>query len=147
LLSQDDEDLHRRVGNTDRKPKKMNFFSKFIQLQDLMFAHNAGLIASHPYASPASSWPFARKGISFWTNNEAHKQIYLIGNLVGWWVAAGSVFLIFGIFPADLFARRRGISVLSDCKDFSLFFAYSWVNYLSSQLLRTGCGIHAGSSL
>lgn len=94
----------------------MNFFSKFIQLQDLMFAHNAGLTASHPYASSASSWPFAKKGISFWTQNEGHKQIYLIGNIVGWWTAAGAVFLIFGILPADIFARRRDIPVLTDCE-------------------------------
>lgn len=99
----------------------MNFFSKFIQLQDLMFAHNAGLTASHPYASSATSWPFAKKGISFWTQNEGHKQIYLIGNLVGWWTAAGAVFLIFGIFPADIFARRRDIPVLSECELNSFF--------------------------
>ena len=94
----------------------MNFFSKFIQLQDLMFAHNAGLTASHPYASSPSSWPFAKKGISFWTQNEGHKQIYLVGNLVGWWTAAGAVFLIFGIFPASIFAERRNIPVLSECE-------------------------------
>lgn len=111
------EEIDERLGNQkDRKPKSMNFFSKFIQLQDLMFAHNAGLTASHPYASSPSSWPFAKKGISFWTQNEGHKQIYLVGNLVGWWTAAGAVFLIFGIFPASIFAERRNIPVLSDCK-------------------------------
>lgn len=111
------DELDERLGNQkDRKPKSMNFFSKFIQLQDLMFAHNAGLTASHPYASSPSSWPFAKKGISFWTQNEGHKQIYLVGNLVGWWTAAGAVFLIFGIFPASIFAERRNIPVLSDCK-------------------------------
>jgi dolichyl-phosphate-mannose-protein mannosyltransferase len=107
------DELDERLGNQkDRKPKSMNFFSKFIQLQDLMFAHNAGLTASHPYASSPSSWPFAKKGISFWTQNEGHKQIYLVGNLVGWWTAAGAVFLIFGIFPASIFAERRNIPVL-----------------------------------
>lgn len=111
------DELDERLGNQkDRKPKSMNFFSKFIQLQDLMFAHNAGLTASHPYASSPSSWPFAKKGISFWTQNETHKQIYLVGNIVGWWTAAGAVFLIFGIFPASIFAERRNIPVLSECK-------------------------------
>ena len=81
-----------------------------------MFAHNAGLTASHPYASSPSSWPFAKKGISFWTQNEGHKQIYLVGNLVGWWTAAGAVFLIFGIFPASIFAERRNIPVLAECE-------------------------------
>ena len=111
------DELDERLGNQkDRKPKSINFFSKFIQLQDLMFAHNAGLTASHPYASSPSSWPFAKKGISFWTQNEGHKQIYLVGNLVGWWTSAGAVFLIFGIFPASIFAERRNIPVLSSCK-------------------------------
>ena len=113
----DFDELDERLGNQkDRKPKSINFFSKFIQLQDLMFAHNAGLTASHPYASSPASWPFAKKGISFWTQNEDHKQIYLVGNLVGWWTAAGAVFLIFGIFPASIFAERRNIPVLSECK-------------------------------
>ena len=113
------DELDERLGNQrDRKPKSMNFFSKFIQLQDLMFAHNAGLTASHPYASSPNSWPFAKKGISFWTQNEGHKQIYLVGNLVGWWTAAGAVFLIFGIFPASIFAERRNIPVLSDCESY-----------------------------
>ena len=111
------DELDERLGNQkDRKPKSMNFFSRFIELQDLMFAHNAGLTASHPYASSPSSWPFAKKGISFWTQNEGHKQIYFVGNLVGWWTAAGAVFLIFGIFPASIFAERRNIPVLSDCE-------------------------------
>lgn len=111
------DELDERLGNQkDRKPKSMNFFSRFLELQDLMFAHNAGLTASHPYASSPSSWPFAKKGISFWTQNDGHRQIYLVGNLVGWWTAAGAVFLIFGIFPATIFAERRNIPVLSDCK-------------------------------
>jgi dolichyl-phosphate-mannose-protein mannosyltransferase len=115
------DELDERLGNQrDRKPKSMNFFSKFIQLQDLMFAHNAGLTASHPYASSPNSWPFAKKGISFWTENDTHKQIYLVGNLVGWWTSAGAVFLIFGIFPASIFAERRNIPVLSDCESSGL---------------------------
>lgn len=148
VAAEDDDGLHRRIGNAERKPKRMNFFSKFIQLQDLMFAHNAGLIASHPYSSPASSWPFAGKGISFWTNNEAHKQIYLVGNLVGWWVAAGSVFLIFGILPADLFARRRGIGVLSDSVTNRLwnscgFFVVIWaVHYIPFFLMSRQLFLH-----
>jgi len=141
------DELDERLGNQkDRKPKSMNFLSKFIQLQDLMFAHNAGLTASHPYASSPSSWPFAKKGISFWTQNEGHKQIYLVGNLVGWWTAAGAVFLIFGIFPASIFAERRNIPVLSDCKlsgrEGSLRGAHSFL-----QLSHNVCGDHAASSL
>ena len=140
------DEIDERLGkDKDRKPKSMNFFSKFIQLQDLMFAHNAGLTASHPYASSPSSWPFAKKGISFWTQNEDHKQIYFVGNLVGWWTAAGAVFLIFGIFPATIFAERRNIPVLSECESLRsqdrLFGAY-----VCTQLSPIVYGTHAASS-
>ncbi|KAF9785180.1 glycosyltransferase family 39 protein [Thelephora terrestris] len=143
------DELDERLGNQrDRKPKSMNFFSKFIQLQDLMFAHNAGLTASHPYASSPNSWPFAKKGISFWTENETHKQIYLVGNLVGWWTSAGAVFLIFGIFPASIFAERRNIPVLSDSVTHRLwnscgFFVVIWVvHYLPFFLFSRQLFLH-----
>ena len=140
------DELDERLGNQkDRKPKSMNFFSRFLELQDLMFAHNAGLTASHPYASSPSSWPFAKKGISFWTQNEGHKQIYLVGNLVGWWTAAGAVFLIFGIFPASIFAERRNIPVLSDCKSSECKDGL-YDTHFSVQLLLIVCGIRAASS-
>lgn len=123
----------------------MNFFSKFIQLQDLMFAHNAGLTASHPYASSPSSWPFAKKGISFWTLNDGHKQIYLVGNLVGWWTTAGAVILIFGIFPATIFAERRNIPVLSECESLRSQDLLRGA-HLRTQPLPIVCGTRAVSS-
>lgn len=148
IAAENDDDFQSRIGNVDRKPKKMNFFSKFIQLQDLMFAHNAGLTASHPYSSSASSWPFAKKGISFWTQSDSSKQIYLIGNIIGWWTAAGAVFLIFGIFPADIFARRRDIPVLSESVRHRLwnscgFFVMIWaVHYVPFFFMNRQLFIH-----
>jgi len=75
-----------------------------------MLQHNAGLTASHPYASAPINWPFLLSGISFWTQNEDQKQIYLIGNIVGWWTCALALSLYVGILGADLLARRRGIN-------------------------------------
>lgn len=92
-----------------KAPKPLGFFSKFAELQLLMWQHNAGLTASHPYASPPINWPFLLSGISFWTQNEDQKQIYLIGNIVGWWMCALALSLYVGILGADLLARRRGI--------------------------------------
>lgn len=92
----------------------MNFFKKFGELQLLMMQHNAGLTASHPYASSPINWPFLLSGISFWTENEGQKQIYLIGNVVGWWTCVVALSIYVGILGADLLARRRGLDPIPD---------------------------------
>jgi dolichyl-phosphate-mannose-protein mannosyltransferase len=99
---------------TAKVPKKMNFFKKFAELQLLMLQHNAGLTASHPYASSPINWPFLISGISFWTENEPQKQIYLIGNIIGWWTCVIALSIFIGIMGADLLARRRGIEPIPD---------------------------------
>lgn len=81
-----------------------------------MVQHNAGLTASHPYASTPVNWPFLLTGISFWTQNEDQKQIYLIGNIIGWWVCVVAVSTYVGIVGADLLARRRGYLPLDECE-------------------------------
>jgi len=107
----DGEDvLARNNAQQAKAPKPLGFFSKFFELQLLMWQHNAGLTASHPYASAPINWPFLLSGISFWTQNDDQKQIYLIGNIVGWWTCALALSLYVGILGADLLARRRGIN-------------------------------------
>ena len=83
----------------------MNFFRKFGELQLLMLQHNAGLTASHPYASSPLNWPFLLSGISFWTGNEEKQQVYMIGNLAGWWICVMGLSIYVGIIAADLLAR------------------------------------------
>jgi dolichyl-phosphate-mannose-protein mannosyltransferase len=97
-----------------KEPKKLNFFSKFGELQLLMLQHNAGLTASHPYASNPINWPFLLTGISFWTESEPQKQIYLIGNIIGWWSCVVALSIYVGIIGADLLARRRGVAPIPD---------------------------------
>ena len=99
-----------------KEPKSINFFKKFAELQILMLQHNAGLTASHPYASGPFNWPFLISGISFWTQNEGQKQIYLIGNLAGWWTCVIGVAIFIGILGADLLARRRGVEPIPECE-------------------------------
>ena len=94
----------------------MSFFKKFAELQLLMLQHNAGLTASHPYASGPINWPFLLNGISFWTENDTQKQIYLIGNIVGWWTCVIAISIYVGIVLADLLARRRGLNPIPDRK-------------------------------
>ncbi len=111
----DEEELAARTSLVKAKePKKMNFFKKFYQLQMLMLQHNAGLTASHPYASNPINWPFLISGISFWTESEDQRQIYLIGNIIGWWTCTIALSVYVGILGADLLARRRDIQPIPD---------------------------------
>lgn len=113
----DPEGFENRLDDKPTKvPKKMNFFRKFAELQLLMIQHNAGLTASHPYASTPINWPFSLAGISFWTENSTQKQIYLIGNLIGWWACVVGLSIYIGVLGADLIARRRGMDPIPDRK-------------------------------
>lgn len=109
IVDTEDGEIRTKEELGHKEPKKMNFFKKFGELQLLMLQHNAGLVASHPYASGPFNWPFLISGISFWTQSEGQKQIYLIGNLIGWLAATFGVAIFVGIIGADLLARRRGI--------------------------------------
>jgi dolichyl-phosphate-mannose-protein mannosyltransferase len=110
----DDEDYYERASEPPKEPKKMSFLKKFAELQLLMLQHNAGLTASHPYASAPINWPFLLSGISFWTEGERSEQIYLIGNLIGWWTCVMALSIFVGILGADLLARRRNIYPLEE---------------------------------
>lgn len=111
----DGEEVISRSGPAEPKTvKKMNFFLKFAELQLLMLQHNAGLTASHPYASGPINWPFLLNGISFWTENDSRQQIYLAGNPVGWWICVMALSVFVGITGADLMARRRNVKPIPE---------------------------------
>ncbi|KAH9847565.1 glycosyltransferase family 39 protein [Lenzites betulinus] len=143
------EDMKDRVGDVPPKePKSLNFFKKFIELQVLMLQHNAGLTASHPYASGPINWPFLISGISFWTQTEGQKQIYFIGNIVGWWSCVIGISLYTGIMLADLVARRREIEPLTEPVRHRLlnstgFFVLFWgVHYFPFFLMSRQLFVH-----
>lgn len=52
---------------------------------------NAGLTDRHAYDSRPHHWPYLRRGINFWVKE--HRQIYLMGNPVTWWISSLSVVL------------------------------------------------------
>ncbi len=105
---------NRTVHIEPKSVKKRSFIKKFVELQILILQHNAGLTASHPYASGPVEWPFCLSGISFWTDNAANQQIYMIGNLLGWWVCAVALSVYVGIIGADMLARRRGMDPIEN---------------------------------
>ncbi|KAI0794053.1 O-mannosyltransferase [Fomes fomentarius] len=143
------EDMKGRTGDVaPKEPKSLNFFKKFFELQILMLQHNAGLTASHPYASGPINWPFLISGISFWTQSEGQKQIYFIGNIVGWWTCVIGISLYTGIMLADLIARRRDIEPLTEPVRHRLvnstgFFVLFWaVHYFPFFLMSRQLFIH-----
>jgi len=109
-----DDDEREEAIQPVKVVKSMYFIRKFVELQLLMLQHNAGLVASHPYASSPINWPFLISGISFWTEDNSRKQIYFIGNIIGWWVCTVALSIYVGILGADLLARRRAMDPIPD---------------------------------
>ncbi|THH32453.1 hypothetical protein EUX98_g1731 [Antrodiella citrinella] len=149
IIDADGNDFKNRTGATGSKePKRMSFFKKFGELQILMLQHNAGLTASHPYASGPINWPFLISGISFWTQNDGQKQIYLIGNLIGWGACIIALSVFVGILVADLIARRRDFHpipepILNRLWNSAGFFLLVWaVHYLPFFLMGRQLFIH-----
>ncbi|KIJ29707.1 glycosyltransferase family 39 protein, partial [Sphaerobolus stellatus SS14] len=83
--------IHPALPETAEKVnyRKPSFMTKFIELQRVMWTTNAGLTDRHAYDSRPSSWPRLSRGINFWVKD--HRQIYLIGNPVVWWLSTAAV--------------------------------------------------------
>lgn len=123
-------DFRNRTTHVEPKAiKHRSFIKKFVELQILMLQHNAGLTASHPYASEPVEWPFCLSGVSFWTDSETNQQIYMIGNMLGWWICAVGVSVFVGVIGADMLARRRGLEPIEDSE---------YISILSSNLPQAG---------
>ncbi|KIH87555.1 dolichyl-phosphate-mannose-protein mannosyltransferase [Sporothrix brasiliensis 5110] len=91
--------------------RRPGFFGKFLELQQVMWKTNAGLVESHAYDSRPSAWPILRRGINFW--GKQHRQIYLIGNPFVWWSSTAAI-VVYVLF--------KGIAVLRwqrSCGDYN----------------------------
>ncbi|KAJ2516234.1 Dolichyl-phosphate-mannose--protein mannosyltransferase 4 [Coemansia sp. RSA 1939] len=115
-----------------RKIPKLSFIDKFIELQALMVKHNNALTSVHPFQSAPITWPLLTRGISFWTDNKARKQIYLLGNPVGWWLSDACIlFYVFAVVVLEL-CRRRNFAVVDSVRHRHLlrsggFIASAWL--------------------
>ena len=92
---------------------KMPFLKKWWELQGLMFLHNNQLSSEHPFASQPGAWPLAQSGVSFWNDNDERKQIFFIGNVIGFWLQVGFLAVYAGFVAADLVTSRRDCNILS----------------------------------
>ncbi|KAJ2312807.1 Dolichyl-phosphate-mannose--protein mannosyltransferase 4 [Coemansia sp. RSA 2704] len=95
-----------------KKITPMGFLAKYAELQGLMFRHNNALTSVHPFQSTPISWPLLLRGISFWTDKDSRRQIYLLGNPVGWWMANCALFMYGTIMVGLALFGRRNIEVV-----------------------------------
>ncbi|EKD19001.1 uncharacterized protein L3040_006495 [Drepanopeziza brunnea f. sp. 'multigermtubi'] len=123
-----------RLIKEERKVKSLPFFRKWFELQRAMFYHNNALTSSHPYASEPFVWPFLLRGVSFWTQTDTRKQIYFLGNPIGWWLASSLLAVYAGIIAADQLSLRRGVDALdlrarSRLYNSTGFFFIAWATH------------------
>ncbi|PKI84077.1 hypothetical protein MVES_002028 [Malassezia vespertilionis] len=122
------------------------FFQKFAELQRVMWSVNERLTEHHVYESRPFSWPALKRGINFWTKN--HRQVYLFGNPMVWWLGTASVLFYATIRVFLLLRAQRG------CNDFShtlvvyydrvcAFLAIAWaLHYLPFWLMKRQLFLH-----
>lgn len=82
------------------------FLSKFLELQKVMWQTNAGLTDRHTFDSRPDSWPRLRRGINFWVKD--HRQIYLIGNPMIWWLSTAAVLAYVAVRGLLILRAKRG---------------------------------------
>ncbi len=73
-------------------------FQKFIDLQKQMFWYHTRLNATHPFQSPAISWPFDWRPVWFWVDYQETTiaNIYALGNPLIFWAGLLAVFFTIG---------------------------------------------------
>jgi len=94
------------------------FFSKFWELQQVMWTTNAGLTDRHTFDSRPDAWPRLRRGINFWVKD--NRQIYLLGNPMVWWLSSAAVFF---------YVAMRGLLILRAKRGFKDFESTKVVKY------------------
>ncbi|KAJ1511270.1 hypothetical protein HMI54_000929 [Coelomomyces lativittatus] len=100
----------------------LGFLNKFWELQKAMLAHNALLTKPHPYQSPAYTWPWVLRGISFWENKK-DQQIYLLPNPVLSWFELVSV-LVYPVMVLMYFVFEKRNLISTEQRQF--FYQEGW---------------------
>ncbi|KAI0337508.1 glycosyltransferase family 39 protein [Trametopsis cervina] len=86
--------------------RRPGFLSKFWELQQVMWATNAGLTDRHMFDSRPDSWPRLRRGINFWVKDQ--RQIYLLGNPMVWWLSTAAVVFYIAVRGLLILRAKRG---------------------------------------
>ncbi|KAF8627686.1 hypothetical protein AX15_004295 [Amanita polypyramis BW_CC] len=126
--------------------KLPGFFGKFFELQKVMWTTNAGLTDRHTYDSRPDSWPRLRRGINFWVKD--HRQIYLVGNPLVWWLSTLSVGLYVLVRGFLILRAKRGYRDFDNMKVVKYdslcgFFFIGWsLHYLPFFLMSRQLFLH-----
>ncbi|NMB56738.1 phospholipid carrier-dependent glycosyltransferase [Candidatus Beckwithbacteria bacterium] len=98
---------------------------KFIHLQKQMYWYHTGLTATHPYQSPAISWPIDYRPVWFWVDyqNETTSNIFALGNPLIFWVGFLSAFFTLGFY---IISRQKKLLYLL------IAYAIFWVPWIFS---------------
>ncbi|KAJ2397659.1 Dolichyl-phosphate-mannose--protein mannosyltransferase 4 [Coemansia sp. RSA 2603] len=127
---------HKATAEEQEKIKKkivpMGFLSKYVELQGLMIKHNNALTTVHPFQSTPITWPLMTRGISFWTNNTERKQIYLLGNPIGYWMSDMAMAMYVAVLVVIELCRRRNEDIVDPLVKrhllrSGLFIAFAWL--------------------
>ncbi|KAJ2802304.1 Dolichyl-phosphate-mannose--protein mannosyltransferase 4 [Coemansia guatemalensis] len=135
------EEMRQRV-------KPMGFLAKYAELQGLMVHHNNALTSTHPFQSSPITWPLLTRGVSFWTDNAQRRQIYLLGNPAGWWMADAALVFYAALLPTLELCRRRAVRVIDPVVERHLlrstaFIAAAWaLHYLPFFLMGRSLFLH-----
>ncbi|KAL6304053.1 glycosyltransferase family 39 protein [Sparassis latifolia] len=90
------------------------FVSKFVELQQVMWMTNAGLTDRHMFDSRPDAWPRLRRGINFWVKD--HRQIYLLGNPMVWWLSTAAVIGYAAVRGFLILRAKRGFKDFENTK-------------------------------
>lgn len=88
------------------------FWEKLLESHQKMWHINNNLKEHHIYQSDPITWPFLLRGISYWAQD--HKQIYLLGNAVMWWLSTAIIGVFALVVLGELLAWQFGKQILQD---------------------------------
>lgn len=114
-----ESNTHPLLASASKQPQMVNyirpsFWTRFLELQRVMWETNAGLTERHAYDSRPLTWPVLRRGINFWTKD--HRQIYLIGNPFIWYASLCAIMVYLGARAILMLRAKRGHRDFQDCE-------------------------------
>jgi dolichyl-phosphate-mannose-protein mannosyltransferase len=129
------------IGNPNANATNTNiiaekFPAKFFELNEVMFATNHGMTATHSYSSKWYTWPLMQRTVFYWqdvstSTDSRHSYIYLLGNPFIYWLSAVSV--IFLVVLGAFVLLFKDLVVIDDSKKKKLLFLIV-IGYLTNFL-------------
>ena len=83
------------AANYDTTISPLGFWSKFLEMNVVLYKYHANLTIKHPDSSTWYEWPFMKRPIFYWVkySGDNRASIYFVGNPLVWWPAGLAVFL------------------------------------------------------